>query len=300
MKIPARCITLLFIFLFLSAFQSDDGYIKEINDWHAKRTESLARNTGWLTLAGLFWLDEGINNFGSDISNEIVFPAKVPSFMGSFMLHDSIVTVKINENIRVTADSLLVTEMQLNTDKQENTTILNYNSLSWYIIKRGHLTGIRLKDSEHPNLKNFKGVEHYPISKNWRIKARLEKYETPKKLMIPNVLGQVEQAPCPGSLVFQIDGTEYRLDPIGDENSESYWILYADLTNEDETYGAGRFLYVDAVDADGYTYIDFNKTYNPPCVFSPFATCPLPPLQNRLNVKILSGEKMWYGSSEKE
>lgn len=285
---------LLFIltWLFLG-FQYNDSYISEINEWHSKRIKSLEKNTSWLTLAGLYWLDEGENKFGSDESNEIVFPEGTPLQMGTIFLNDTSVYISVLDDVSVKNDSLEVKKMQLRNDNQHSTTMLSHESLEWYILKRSDKYGIRLKDREHPNLKNFKGVDRYPVDISWRIKAKLEKYESQKALKITNVLGQTTDSPCPGALVFKVNGKEYRVDPIGDDKSDKYWILFGDATNGDETYGAGRYLYVDAVDENGETFIDFNMSYNPPCVFSPYATCPLPPEQNVLDIKILAGEKNW-------
>lgn len=287
----------LIIPLFLTlSFQDNDTYLNEVNEWHSNRIKSLTSPTSWLSLAGLFWLEEGRNTFGSDTTNQIIFPENTAPFMGSFFLRDSVVSIKINNGISVTHEGSPVAEMILLNDHQQNTTILNYNTLSWYILKRGQMVGIRLRDSAHSNLRNFNGIDRFPVDKKWKIPARLEKYPSPKTIKVPNVLGQIEDMPCPGVLIFKIDGVEYKLDPVADDNSTRYWIIFADATNDNETYGAGRFLYMDAADENGLTYIDFNRSYNPPCVFSPFATCPLPPEQNRINARITAGEKMWHGS----
>ncbi len=293
--ISGHIATILFVLILFTACNTNnkDAYTQSINEWHKKRITALTKNTGWLTLSGLFWLEEGENTFGSDSSNQIIFPPKAPKFMGSFFLNDSLVSIKINEGVDVLIDSTKVTSMPLKNDNQKGMQVMSDGSLIWYIIKRTDKYGIRLKDTEHPNLKSFKGIEQFPIDAKWRVKARLEPYDSTKTIRIPNVLGQVSDSPCPGALVFEIDGKTYRLDPIADKNDDEYWLIFADETNEEETYGAGRFLYVDKVDSTGTTYIDFNKAYNPPCVFSPYATCPLPPLQNRLPIRVTAGEKNW-------
>lgn len=268
----------------------DSQYTDNIEKWHNKRIASLKKNNSWLTLAGLFWLEPGKNTFGSGPENDLVFPASAEEQMGYFQLQDSSVTIFVNKGIPVKLDSVIIQKLEMQNDTRQNTTILTYKSLTWYIIKRDDMYGVRLKDSEHPNLKNFKDIERFPVNEKWRIKARLLS-GTEKKIKIPNVLGQVSDAPCPGTLVFEISGKEYHLDPIGEKNDKQYWIIFGDATNGEETYGAGRFLYIDSIDERGITYIDFNKSYNPPCVFSPFATCPLPPEQNHLDIKITAGEK---------
>jgi len=273
-----------------------DKYKSNVNAWHARRIKALQKDTSWLTLAGLYWLDPGENTFGSDDSNKLVFPQNAPPFLGKFILNDSTVSVDINEDVEVMHDSSLVTQMELAMDISGDPTVLEYGSLIWYVIQRDDKFGIRLKDKQHPNLLSFKGIARFPIDPKWRIKAKLEPYDSAKTIHIPNVLGQVEESPCPGALVFEIEGKTYRLDPIDVKSTKRYWLIFADETNGEETYGAGRFLYCDAVDETGYTYIDFNESYNPPCIFSPYATCPLPPKQNRLALPVTAGEKTWEGA----
>ncbi|KAA3612002.1 MAG: DUF1684 domain-containing protein [Calditrichaeota bacterium] len=295
MKINKNIATIfLLIVLILAGCTPDsqnDNYVNEILKWKHKRDSSLTKPTGWLSVAGLYWLEQGENTFGSDSTNQFIFPAKAPKFMGSFVMDGTTVSVKINDNVDVFVDSSRINKMVLKNDNEKGTHLLKHGSLSWYVLKRSEKIGIRLRDSEHPNIKSFKGIDHFPIVKEWRIKARLEPFDSIKTIRIANVLGQISDFEWPGTLVFEIDGQTHKLDPI--ISGKRYWLLFADETSGEETYGAGRFLYTDKVDSTGYTYIDFNKSYNPPCVFTPFATCPLPPLQNRLSVRITAGEKNW-------
>lgn len=271
--------------------KGDPEYISGIKKWRESRIENLKKENGWLNLAGLFWLKEGENKFGSDKSNHIIFPeGKSPGFMGSFFLKDSIVTMKINEGVEVFLEnSEQVFEIILKDDQQKGTTILNHASLRWNLIKRGERYGIRLRDLDAELVKNFPGIESYPVNDDWRIEAAFESYDPPKEIDIPNVIGTVEKGISPGALVFEKDGTRYRLDVT--DSGRSYFLIFADLTNGKETYGAGRFLSVDKADSTGRIYIDFNKSYNPPCAFTKFATCPLPPAQNHLKIEITAGEK---------
>ena len=273
----------------------DNGsYTKEMNDWCNKRIESLKDKNGWLSLAGLFWLKEGENSFGSGESNDIVFPAgKAPDQIGWLTLKERTVRVKINPGINVSSENKPVTEMLLQSDAKEKPTVLAFGSLSWYIIERGDKFGIRLKDSENPNLLEFKGIERYPIDRAWRIAADFSPYDPPKKIPIQTVLGTTVEESSPGALVFKIDGTSYRLDAIGEPDSKELFIVFGDKTNGIETYGAGRFLSADKPEKGKMTSIDFNKAYNPPCAFTEYATCPLPPSQNKLPVKITAGEKKY-------
>ena len=277
--------------------KDDPAYVADVDAWHAKRIESLTSPTSWLSLAGLFWLEEGENSFGADESNAIIFPKdRAPSFFGSFALDKGEVKVRIKPDVKVLAGDTTISEMILQTDENGKPTVLKHGSLSWYAIKRGNRFGIRLKDSENTRIKEFKGIERFPVSTQWRIEAKYLPYDPPKKISIVNVLGSVSEEPSPGALKFRIDGKTYRLDALGEPDDEELFIVFADTTNGFETYGGGRFLDVKKPDGKGMTYIDFNRAYNPPCTFTEFATCPLPPAQNKLPVKITAGEKN-YGDA---
>ena len=271
--------------------KTTQSYDMEINQWHQQREQRLTKPDSWLSLAGLFWLQEGDNTFGSDKSNAIVFPEKAPAFAGTFYVRNGKVKVILKAEALVTIDGERELEKTFDGSAEGKTGIMKSGSLTWYVIKRGDRFLIRLKDSANPAIKNFTGIKRYPVDKRWRIKARLEAYDPPKKLKIANVLGQIYFQDCPGALVFEIGGKEYRLDPEGKVGNKSWFLNFSDETGGRETYGAGRYLELDAADSNGFTYIDFNKAYNPPCAFSPFATCPLPPEGNHLGIRVTAGEK---------
>ncbi|AFN73906.1 hypothetical protein MROS_0663 [Melioribacter roseus P3M-2] len=264
-------------------------YIDRIKEWRNKRIENLKKENGWLNLAGLYWLKEGKNSFGSDPSNDIVFPPEAPGFIGYFVLSDSTVTVKINDNIEVYENGIPVKEKLMRSDMDDSATVLQSGRFKWFVIKRGNLYGIRLRDLESPLLRDFEGIETYPVNSDWRIEARFEPYNPPKKINIPTIIGTTEEEVSPGALVFEKEGNAYRLDAIDAGNR--LFIVFADKTSGIETYGAGRFLYADKPDSTGTVIIDFNMAYNPPCAFTRYATCPLPPKQNYLNLRITAGEK---------
>lgn len=275
--------------------QEDPNYISQIKEWHEKRISSLKKRDSWLSLAGLYWLREGENRFGDDPSNHIVFPAdKAAPFMGSFFLKNKNISIKIAPGVEVKYKDDPIQMMILKSDADQEPTLLTHGTLSWYVIKRGDKYGIRLKDSENPNLLNFKGIDTYPIKSSWRIKAKFEPYHPPKMISVPTVLGTISESPCPGALLFSVGGETFRLDPIARDEKSSFFVIFGDVTNGKETYGSGRFLSVDPPDENGHTLIDFNKAYNPPCAFSPYATCPLPPEQNLLSLKVTAGEKMYH------
>ena len=166
--------------------------------------------------------------------------------------------------------------------------MLKHNTLRWFVIKRGERYAIRLRDLESPFLKEFHGIETFIVDSKWKLKAKFVP-TAGKKIAILDITGQTSQQDSPGVLVFTIAGKEYKLDALTE--GEEFFIIFGDKTNKKETYGAGRFVYATKPDAEGYTFLDFNKAYNPPCAFTPYATCPLPPKQNLLPIEIKAGEK---------
>jgi uncharacterized protein (DUF1684 family) len=276
--------------------KADEDYLKSIDEWHQKRIEGLKAPDSWLSLAGLFWLKDGENRFGTDPSNDVVFPEdNAPAEMGVFILDNGRVTVKVNEGVEIRHDKEPVTTLEMKSDMTGDPTFLNYGTLSWFVIQRGDQIGIRLRDSANPKIAGFQGIERFPVSEKWRIEARFEPYDSVKTIAVPTVLGTISESPCSGALVFDIDGREYSLDPIAEEGGNGYFIIFGDDTNGTETYGAGRFLSASAAGPDGKVILDFNKAYNPPCAFSPYATCPLPPEQNILPLAVKAGEKAYAG-----
>lgn len=286
-------ITLLLLFTGCEKDIGSPDYVKSIKQWHEERIARLKTETGWLNLVGLYWLQEGKNTFGSAKDNDIVFPEKAPAHIGTFILNDSSVTVKINPEVKVTTGSRPVTDLKLKDDLSDSTTVLSYKSLRWFIINRNGRYGVRLRDLDAPLVKEFKGIDTYPVNEKWKVEAKFEPYPAPKVIEIPNIIGSFEKDTVAGRLVFNIDGKTYTLDPVSEGNE--FFIIFADETNGNETYGAGRFLYTDKPDSSGMVELDFNKAYNPPCAFTKYATCPLPPKDNYLHLKITAGEKK-YGN----
>jgi uncharacterized protein (DUF1684 family) len=259
---------------------------RDIESWYARRIDNLKSHDGWLNLAGLFWLKEGINSFGSAESNDIVFPeGKIADRAGYFMVKGSIVTLTPFPG----SDIPLKKESIVFHPDSAKAISMAYGSLEWFIIRRGDKLGIRLRDLESEDVKNFKGIERYPVDYSWKINAKFEPAAEGETIDITTVLGQASSQPLAGRLVFDVDGKEQKLSATAE--GDQLFIVFADATNGKETYGAGRFIYVDSPDSTGHSVIDFNKSYNPPCAFTEFATCPLPPKENRLGVSIVAGEK---------
>jgi uncharacterized protein (DUF1684 family) len=268
------------------------AYAKEIDQWHAERWASLKSEDGWLTLVGLFWLKDGDNKFGSDPANEIVLPQnKIGRQGGTFVLKDGVVRIETDPKTGFTVDGKPVTSLALESDVDGSPTLLHLGSLTFQIIKRGDKIGVRVKDKEHPDRLGFQGTQFYPVALKWRIDAEFIPYNPPKPVSITNVLGMQSDETSPGAVKFEVDGNTYQLDAITEKGETKYFMIIADKTSGKETYPAGRYLYISPPNAAGRVVIDFNKAYSPPCAFTKFATCPLPPRQNRLPFAIEAGEK---------
>jgi uncharacterized protein len=270
---------------------SDPAYRSEIETWRAARLARLKAPDGWPSVVGLYWLEEGVNTFGSAKDNAIVLPGSAPAHMGSILLRNGRATLEVLPGIDLTADDERVSRSRLlASDASKSATQLRYGTLLFYLIERAGRLGVRVKDSQSEARREFHGLEYFPIDPSWRLEARFEPYDPPKSISVPNVLGHDDSEKSPGALVFERNGQTHRLDPVLERGETDYFVIFADATNGKETYGAGRFLYVKPP-VNGKTVIDFNKSYNPPCVFTDYATCPLPPPQNRLKVRVEAGEK---------
>jgi uncharacterized protein (DUF1684 family) len=275
---------------------NDPSYEQAIEKWRAERLEEINGDDGWTTLVGLFWLEEGQNRFGSDPSNSIVLPAgSSPKFAGSLLLDKDVVTLQTSPDAGIISDGHVVSTLVLQSDADTKPTILNLGSLKLFVIKRGKRLGLRVKDKNHKARVNFTGLSYFPLNQTLRINSKFEPYTPSKSVPIATVLGTIDNMISPGRLVFELNGKSYSLDPVLERGSKQLFIIFADKTTGKETYGAGRYLYADPPGVDGKVILDFNKAHNPSCAFTKFATCPLPPRQNRLAIRIEAGEKKYAG-----
>lgn len=271
---------------------TERSHEEEVRDWRERRHERLSSESGWLTLVGLEWLKEGENRIGSNPSSTVSIKGG-PDHWGSLYVEGDELRFLPSPGEGITVDGEEVSEVQLVADTQGEPTVVRSGNLSFYVIYRESYA-LRIKDAQAPALKNFVGVPNFDFQEHWKFEARFIPSPEGETIEIGNVLGQLSPSPVYGYAEFEHDGKSYRLLGLGDENSESVWFLFADRTSGRETYGAGRFLYSDGMPENGKLVVDFNKAYNPPCVFSDYATCPLPPQQNRLNLAVTAGEKDYH------
>ncbi len=262
-----------------AVWAASESYRARIEEWRRQREAALQADGGWLTVTGLFWLHEGANSFGSGSSNEIALP-KDPALKGGvFDLEHGKVTMRTKDLSR-----------ELLPYSAESPDTVTFGNLTLLLLRRGDRYGIRLKDNNSRFRKEFTGLHYFPVDESYRVTARF--VSDPRNVPIPNILGQTEPMHSPGYVEFELHGTRLRLTPVEESPAELSFI-FRDLTTGKETYGGGRFLDT-PLPQNGKVVLDFNHAYNPPCAFTPYATCPLPPKENRLPVRIEAGE-LKYG-----
>jgi uncharacterized protein len=282
---------LAFLAAMAVASPPDPADFREIETWRAARVARLAAEDGWLSVVGLFWLDEGENPVGAAPASTVRLPpGKAPARVGTIVVSDKALSFRAQPGVEVTSGGQAIERHALASDADGEPTILSSGPLRFYVLERGGRFGVRVKDSTSAARTAFRGLSYFPIDPAWRLGARFEPYEPPRTISVPNVLGHVDAERSPGALVFVHGGKTYRLDPVLERGETDYFVIFGDRTNGTDTYGAGRFLYVPPP-VGGKTVIDFNKAYNPPCVFTEYATCPLPPAQNKLPIRVEAGEK---------
>lgn len=275
-----------------------DEHTSGIMAWREQRVAELTTETGWLTVVGLFWLDDGDNTFGSDPSNDLVLTAaSAPARIGTILKTRAAIRMRVRPGVRVTHEGQPVTERTIYSQRERSAGVLELGSLSWFIIQRDGRHGLRVRDGQSEARRNFEGIEYFPIEKDWRVAARFERYDPPRRIAVPTVLGTTTYPDCPGAFVFEHDGRTHRLDAMQSGGENRLMIVFGDETNAGETYPGGRFLYVDLPAVGEAATLDFNRAENPPCAFTAFATCPLPPPQNRLPFAVTAGEKRYAGKA---
>ncbi len=292
-------ITLLFLSLAGSAghAQAREVHSREVESWHQGRIERLQGAGSWLTLVGLTWLEEGESTCGSDPESAVVLPPSTPRRAGTFHVAGGKVELAAAAGAGVKSLGKDVERLALVDDSGGTPTLLEIGSVTFHVIRRGERLGVRIKDSESATRTGFQGIERYPVSWDWRLEARFEPYDPPKPIPVPTAIGTIDDQSSPGAVVFQVPGGgTHRLDALPGADDDELFLVFGDTTNGSETYGGGRFLYAN-LSEEGTLVVDFNKSYNPPCAFTAYATCPLPPQQNRLDVPVRAGEKNYGDGS---
>lgn len=274
------------------------AYQQSIEQWRAKRVSKLTAPDGWLSLVGLDWLAPGANRIGTAADNDIVLTAGPPQ-LGTVMLgKDGSLALALAPGSDATVDGKRVAHAALVDDMhvtgEQTPTTVRFGHADFYVIDRDGRKALRVKDRNAAMRKDFLGIDHFPIDPSWHIVADWVPFNPPHKLEIGSVIGTIDQVDVPGKAVFHRDGHTFELFPYQEEPGGELFFVIADRTSGKQTYGAARFLYA-SLPKDGKVILDFNEAYNPPCAFTPFATCPLAPQENRLDLAVTAGEKKYAG-----
>lgn len=279
------------------------AYAQQVEQWRADRVKKLTAPDGWLSLIGLEWLHEGANRIGSAADSDIVLKAG-PAHLGTVTLaKDGSLHIALAPGSGATVDGKAVGEAALLDDMQASgaaaPTTVRFGNASFYAIDRDGRKALRVKDSDADARSHFLGIDYFPIDPSWRIVADWVPFDPPHDLQMGTVIGTIDTVKVPGKVVFRRDGHTYELLPYQEEPGGALFFVLADRTSGKETYGAARFLYAalpaGGVSRPGQVVLDFNEAYNPPCAFTPFATCPLAPPENRLDLAVTAGEKKYRG-----
>lgn len=264
----------------------DKVYLENYHQWKSKRVEEVEQD--WLTLQGLFWLNEGENKLGSDTLADIHFPDELPNSIGK---------VRLNmDSIYFRFDSLIKTDFPgsvLHIDDTLYKYVFEFKNWEWYFLKRGDRVAIRLKKYDDQKIESIGGLNYFDLKEEFILTAQYEPYEEDRFIKIDNIAGYTLETKIPGRLHFEYKNNSYSLD-VMEGTEDQFFVIFSDATRDESTYGGGRYIYVDIPEEGNQTIIDFNKAYNPPCAFTEFATCPLPPKQNILPFPIEAGEKYTF------
>ena len=268
--------------------QTSAAYTASIKYFDSLRTNALTDKNGWLNLAGLYWLKQGDNTFGSAAANTLVFKHKnMPAVLGKFKVAGNRVSFEFDKAVSKFPNDYSEEMVLFDATSKTDTSIV-FNQFMWSIIIREEKIGVRFRDLKNPALIAFKGNKRFAIDESWNINAKLLP-PNPSGLFITNVLGQTTAQDYAGKISFEYQGNNYVLDAIS-EGPGDLFVIFGDATNGINTYHTGRYMYVPRPDKNGNTFIDFNKAFNPPCAYTPYATCPIPPQQNILPFKVTAGE----------
>jgi uncharacterized protein (DUF1684 family) len=307
MKFPPRHFLSAILFAALCAapaLSQNADWQHEIAAWRQQHATELQKPDGWLALAGLEWLDPGDNSFGSAPDNKIHMPASAPAHLGVLHLDGDTVTLNpppggFPQGFLIDAKPAEPQTLRIDPDHDKNDPRMTIATLNFYVIKRGERFALRIKDAKSAALTGFHGLKWYSPDSHYRVQAHWIPYSPQKTFTIATLIGTSYPAQIPGSAEFTLDSKTYRLDPIlEDPAAEKLFFVLRDTTSTTKTYGACRFLYTafpdHGLDHPGDLVLDFNRLENPPCAYTPFATCPLPPKQNRLPIPLPVGEQRYH------
>ena len=274
-----------------SSLPGGEPYRASVEEFRHELETKLTSDTGWLTIAGLSFLTKPATTFGSAPGNDIVLPGMTPARVGTFTLEkDGRISLKLEPGVQVgLLDGRPFTGGEIKTDFSGPPDRLVLGDVQVWVHMSGDRPAIRIRDKNNPLRKTFPGMKWYPVEESYRVEAAFEPYAAPKQMKVPNLLGDIDTMTAPGEVTFMLHDTPQRM--IAVEDGEELWFIFRDLTSGETTYQAARFLYT-PMPVNGKVVLDFNRAENPPCAYNPYSTCPLPPPQNRLQVRVEAGEQL--------
>jgi uncharacterized protein (DUF1684 family) len=271
-------------FAAVSLFAADSAYQRQIVRWRAEHEAKLKADDGWLTVVGLHWLHAGVNTVGSDPHTDAPLPAASPAMVGTIALSKGRVHFKPSPGVPLK-------EMDLKTDVTPQYDRLTLGRVKFFVIERENRFAVRVKDNDSEARKKFAGLRWYPVDPTWNIKAKF--IPSPHEVTFSTEVGVKEKDDSPGYVTFTRGGQQYKMEAVKED--DDLWFVFRDQTSGKTTYGASRFLYT-PFPKGGFVEMDFNKAENPPCMFTDYATCPLPTPQNRLQLAVTAGEQTYRRS----
>jgi uncharacterized protein (DUF1684 family) len=267
---------------------ANEDYENSIMKWRQEVDNNLRRENGWLALAGLFWLRKGTNLIGSDSQSDILLPQRAPARLGTFEFDGNNVTLNVETNLPVEVNGVTTNSALLDADQEDVPSFITFSDMRMVVVRRSKGVGIRVWDNARKERQLFPARQWYPVKKELRVPAMYTRFDCPKIVKMPDILGAVLDQPMQGSVSFELNGTKHNL-LVEELPDRRLFVQFMDLTNGSLTYPSGRYHYTDAHE-NGSVFVDFNKAYSPPCAFTDYATCTFPPQENRLHVAIEAGE----------
>jgi uncharacterized protein len=267
---------------------TNNDYENSVLKWRQEVDNNLRRENGWLALAGLFWLRKGTNLIGSDRESDIRLPKRAPARLGTFEFDGNNVTLSVEASLPVEVNGVATTSALLDADQEDVPSFITFHDMRMVVVRRSKGVGIRIWDNTREERSTFPPRQWYPVKEKFRIPATYTRYETPRVVKMPDILGAILDEPMQGFVSFDLYGRKHKL-MVEELPDRRLFIQFMDLTNSNPTYPSGRYHYTDAHE-NGKVVVDFNKAYSPPCAFTEFATCTFPPQENRLDVAIEAGE----------
>jgi uncharacterized protein (DUF1684 family) len=267
---------------------ANNDYENSVLKWRQEVDNNLRRENGWLALAGLFWLRKGTNLIGSDPESDILLPKHAPSRLGTFEFDGNNVTLNVEVSMPVEVNGVATTSALLDADQEDVPSFITFEDMRMVVVRRSKGVGIRIWDNARDERRTFPPRQWYPVKEEFRVPASYIRFETPKIVKMPDILGAILDEPMQGYASFELDGRKHEL-MVEELPDHRLFIQFMDLTNGNPTYPSGRYHYTDAHE-NGKVFVDFNKAYSPPCAFTEFATCTFPPQENHLDVAIEAGE----------